>query len=489
MASPRLKTVVPLKTACFLAGVSRRTGTLLIAQGKLRVRGRRRSRRGKPALLVNWGDLLHLAQKNKQPTWRRFMASCLKAGRDPDAVLWMLISGCKSDGQPDPDMLRHALWNILEGSQRLFLEALHGREFKPGAPYEVKTSAIPDPYVTDGERFAGRVVRGSEVGTACSHQLRLAKMIRSQAVPRDGWRRPRSFRASWRWAVDAFRRAQPSVRPILEVRKDKTFPAYQPAYCDGWKERAKWSYHSVLPLKLRPELRLPLRGILNKITPTLTEIRAGEVVATPLLHELTRALGEAARSLATDYHRMEDDRPDPLNAYAEDEAGLFGPAFVRIRKIVKRGGVKITEGQAVFLAKVWHELSNVQLTPAGDEVEKLSEDDKSEAQRGTLTVAMINAVFCSNRNVKRAEPEKVAAMAGPCAAEDLARWIKANWLDESDTLDEAIPLADLDLSKSDVRDAQAFASKQLHLDLSAVLRDPRATVGDLLAVARAASLV
>ena len=52
-----------------------------------------------------------------------------------------------------------------------------------------------------------------------------------------------------------------------------------------------------------------------------------------------------------------------------------------------------------------------------------------------------------------------------------------------------VRFADLDLSKSDVRDAQAFASKQLHLDLSAVLRDPRATVGDLLAVARAASLV
>lgn len=419
------------------------------------------------------------------------MASCLKAGRDPDAVLWMLISGCKPDGQPDPDMLRHALWNILEGSPCLFLEALHGREFEPGVPYEVKTSAMPDPYVTDGERFAGRVVRLREVGTACPHQLRLAKMIRSQAVPRGAWRRPRSFRTSWRFAVDAFRRAQPFVRLILEVRKHKVRPAYQPAYCDGWKERATWSYCSVLPLKLRPALRLPVREILKKITPALTEIRGGEVVATSLLHELTRALGEAARSLATDYHRMEDNRPEPLKAYEADMAGDYGPAELRIRKVLKRGGIERIEdmdGFLAILARAWHELSNVKLVPLGNAIEKLSKEHQSEAPRGKLTAAMINAVFCSNRNVKRAESEKVATT-GLYAFKDLARWIKANWLDEGDEYNEAMPLSDLGLSKSDVRDAQAYASKQLHLDLSAVLRDPRATVGDVLAVVRAASFV
>lgn len=86
---------------CQRQGISRKTGWRLIRQKELRVVGRRRSRHGKPAILVKVADTQHQPKRKHKPVWVRFRDACQTKECDPHDVLLRLVMNSKFD----PDLL------------------------------------------------------------------------------------------------------------------------------------------------------------------------------------------------------------------------------------------------------------------------------------------------------------------------------------------------------------------------------------------------
>ena len=116
---------LPFKDACELAGVSRQTGIRWIASNRWHVVGRSPSKRGKPSLLIDAGNLLGVDKPRSAPSWTRFRLACKVAGYDASRTLGLLllIAGLDSDAA-DPDLLHAGIYLTLTDGER-FLPMLH----------------------------------------------------------------------------------------------------------------------------------------------------------------------------------------------------------------------------------------------------------------------------------------------------------------------------------------------------------------------------
>jgi hypothetical protein len=172
----------PLASYCKSRRISRRAGRRWVADGRLQVVGRQRSKRGKSALLVVPAADSVKPQTRKKPVWTQFVARCEEKLRDPRKVLLKLLAGSRGD----PDLLHAAI--------RLTLHDYFQGRITPLMPcfLDYLYRKIPkntDPKTNDFPSFVAETIR--------SKLPRSMYRVLKQKTFRDFWHEAQNHVATW----------------------------------------------------------------------------------------------------------------------------------------------------------------------------------------------------------------------------------------------------------------------------------------------------
>lgn len=255
---------VTIEQFCALRGLSAKTARRWISRGKLKVVGKKRGARGRPALLVTLPDVGFARQPTAtkhRPASVLFARRCEEHGHDPRLVLLRLLLGCDQD----PDLLRAGISLTRSDAFGDFLAMLAG-------------ARKPD------QEFKGFVA---------------SKLARPEARMLDERRDElpaMRFNHFWRRAQKDVRVWAPLVYPSFAVSADDEAPriVWRPRYVDGFRgHKPKWAFESVY--QARATLPKDLTEFLRRVRGKIWNPDVVRPTPTPAAQEFSRAV-EAAQA-------------------------------------------------------------------------------------------------------------------------------------------------------------------------------------------------